>query len=629
MSKRGSGNLSRTYVERFAAVYNDKVKFPAMIDVAGELGMSYQSVRNRASEIRRQYRGEICPLRSRAVGLKTVEKAVDTKSPGEHAEHRAKGIQDAVQGLFQASNYPVVNPEALVIQRATSRRYDPLLGDYVETQAAPRTWLTDTLRVEGRKDVRNRTYIFTGAQNDAELHAGFWENLEAYAEELDAEIVVGPWTYETNWWDENNPLARDYDDRIMPHLCFGQMELGDNFVFCGEMNTLPTSPRPIADLTSYSCGRWAVFPHARLQLLSVPSTDSREQAHHVMTTGAVTRPKVIPRKAGIKSIFHHIIGATLVEFDKDGDVFCRQINASSDGSFYDLDAFVEGGVVNYGNAVRAVTCADLHVAKLGNKNAFATFGFDYRSMAQQSGSVLEALQPQHIFLEDIHDQESRSHHREKDVSHDYEMAVRNRESVEGEVKRSAAFLEQLTRAYLNSTVHVVESNHDVALERYVREGRYRLDGINFAYGLKLDAAYHEWRKQVANDLDLERRPPKFSLLEWAIRDTSATSLPVHWIYDGNDSFVLDGIECGHHGHRGTNGAHGSAAGFARLGRKMSIGDKHSPQILDGVFVAGVMELQHGYNKGPSGWSVTHIVQYQNGKRSLVTLQNGKWRADRS
>lgn len=100
---------------------------------------------------------------------------------------------------------------------------------------------------------------------------------------------------------------RSYAKEIEEFLCFGQMEIGDNFVFCGEMNTLPTARRPISDLTTYSRGRWAVFPHPMIQLKSVPSTDPRQQAHQVMTTGSITRPKVIPRKAGVKSVFHQVI----------------------------------------------------------------------------------------------------------------------------------------------------------------------------------------------------------------------------------------------------------------------------------------------------------------------------------
>src|SRR5690606_3246357 len=93
---------------------------------------------------------------------------------------------------------------------------------------------------------------------------------------------------------------------------------------------------------------------------------------------------------------------------------------------------------------------------------------------------------------------------------------------------------------------------------------------------------------------------------------------VDWVHDGY-SHVIDGIECGNHGFRGANGARGTVAGFAALGLKMSIADKHSPEICDGVYVAGCMNLRQGYNKGPSGWAIAHVVQYPNGKRALITL----------
>ena len=54
----------------------------------------------------------------------------------------------------------------------------------------------------------SKNFIFTGAQNDAPIHEEFWVNLKAYAAYINAEIVVGPWTYETQWWAENNPTAR-------------------------------------------------------------------------------------------------------------------------------------------------------------------------------------------------------------------------------------------------------------------------------------------------------------------------------------------------------------------------------------------------------------------------------------
>ncbi|WP_453971081.1 hypothetical protein [Amorphus sp. MBR-141] len=550
---------------------------------------------------------------------------VEKPTPAEHAHARAVALSTDITRLVTGSRFPLVNPEAIRVESHLTRRYSRDAGGYVTCESTPRTWVTDTLRVAPVKDSRSRKFLFTGAQNDTPVHEPFWRNLQAFADHLGAQIVVGPWTYETQWWSENNPTSRSYDELLGGHLCFGQMAIGDRFVFCGEMNTLPTAANPISNLLTYSRGKWAVFPHAKRQLKSVPSTNPRIQPHQVMTTGACTHPKVIARKAGVASIFHHVIGATLVEFDEDGDVFCRQITAGSDGSFYDLDRHVSDGQVTTGHRVRSIVFADIHRAKLGPANALATFGLDLRTGATVAGgNMLDDLNPEDTFAHDLFDNETRSHHHANDNAHSYEQAIRGRDSVLDEIGQAADFLVDTQRPFTRQ--HVVESNHDLGLERYVREGRYRMDGRNIKAGLVLEKAYLEFRERVAAALDTFASPPTFSLLEHAIREARGRKVAhVRWIHDGQ-SFTVDGVECGHHGFRGANGAKGTVTGFARLGAKMSIADKHSPEILDGVYVAGSMELQHGYNKGPSGWAVAHIVQYPDGKRTLVTLQNGKWRA---
>ena len=70
------------------------------------------------------------------------------------------------------------------------------------------------------------------------------------------------------------------------------------------------------------------------------------------------------------------------------------------------------------------------------------------------------------------------------------------------------------------------------------------------------------------------------------------------------------------------------AGFARMGRKMPSATSIQPEINEGVYVSGAMNLRHGYNKGPSGWAVSHVVQYADGKRAIITLQKGKWRPEK-
>lgn len=611
--------------QRFVEVYNDIDNYPTLQDVALELGVSYQTVRNRSTLLRaRARRGDNVPeLISRVV---TAQKADNDNqlTARDHARRRAERLRAEVNALIGRSRYPVINPEAIEIESHIQIVYEKLSGLHAEKESTPRTWLKDTLRVEGVEDPRGRKFIFTGAQNDAQVHEEFWKNLQAYAAYLDADIVVGPWTYETQWWSENNPTSRAYAPEIEEFLCFGQMLIGDQFVFAGEMNTLPTAARPIGDLASYSRGRWAVFPHAKIQLKSIPSTDPLIQAHQIMTTGAVTRPKVIPRKAGVKSIFHHVIGAVIVEFDEEGDIFCRQLNADDDGAFYDLDVYVYDGQVYANDRVTAIIAGDIHLRKLDPKNSLATFGFDPVTGARQAGSLVETLKPEKLLLHDLFDNETRNHHHANDNAHFYEMAFRNRDSVFEEVADGATFLTMLKG--VADEITVVDSNHDIALERYIREGRYRGDGINHKFGLRLELAYINFREELSEALDSNMPAPTFSLLEWAMRDIAGSEIEhVNWVHDGQ-SYVIGEVECGHHGFRGANGAKGSVVGFANLGRKMNIADKHAPEILDGVYVAGCMNLHHGYNKGPSGWAIAHIVQYPNGKRTLVTLQNGKWRA---
>jgi hypothetical protein len=603
--------------DRFVAAYNDKETYPNLTDVAVALGLSYQTVRNRSSVLRARKRaGEDVPALINRV-IQATEK--DPEAPKNHANARADLLRYEIDKLLTSSRYPVTNPEAVVVDPYITTKYDRRAGKKQNVEGTPRTWLTDTLLAEGVEDPRGRVFIFTGAQNDAEVDLPFWENLQAYATFREADIIVGPGTYETQWWSENNAAVRSYAEEIEEYLCFGQMKIGENFVFCGEMNMLPTANRPISDLTTYTQGRWGVFPHSKIQLKSVPSLDPARQAHQVMTTGLVTKPKIIPRKAGIKSIFHHQLAAVLVEFDHDGDLFCRHLVADKDGSFSDLEFFVKDGEVSVDDEqVELVVMFDMHTDKEDCKNTDALF--------RAKDSVFKTLKVRRAIAHDIFDNYRRNHHNVHDNAHSYEVAVRGRESVFEEVRGVVNILKELQASV---AVTVVESNHDIALERYVKEGRYRNDGINIRLGLQLEDAYLAWREEVAECLDANRPAPSFSLLEYAVNmaaDKDGVDLTdVEWVHDGY-SYVINGVECGNHGFRGANGARGTVSGFAALGRKMNIGDKHSPEIMDGVYVSGVVNLRQGYNKGPSGWAVTCTFQYNNGKRTLVTFQNGKWRA---
>jgi hypothetical protein len=82
-----------------------------------------------------------------------------------------------------------------------------------------------------------------------------------------------------------------------------------------------------------------------------------------------------------------------------------------------------------------------------------------------------------------------------------------------------------------------------------------------------------------------------------------------------------------HGHLGIAGKKGAPDQLAKMGRKANTAHTHSTGIFNGLYVAGTnSKLRWDYAVGPSNWTHSNIVTYTNGKRTIVTIYDGKWRA---
>jgi len=218
-------------LKTFVKAYNNTKKYPSLGDVAAALGLSYQTVRNKASVLRARRR--LDPTLPEVIDrsqIKVVKKG-EEKTPEQHAHARAIDLAENITSLVQGSKWPLVNPDCIQVESFMIKRWSRESFCYIKNETRPRTWLNATPLVAPIKDPHRRKFIFSGAQNDTEVHKGFWTNLKAYAKAIKAEIVIGPGTYETQWWSENNPTARAYDKVLKDHLCFGQLEIGESFMF--------------------------------------------------------------------------------------------------------------------------------------------------------------------------------------------------------------------------------------------------------------------------------------------------------------------------------------------------------------------------------------------------------------
>lgn len=470
-----------------------------------------------------------------------------------------------------------------------------------------------------------KTYILTCAQNNTHIHPVLWANLKALEAHDKARLIVARTVYnrfaEAASMDKKLVIerggqgARDYwwADEVQSHLLDERAELAPGLVWCGELNIMPTAADPLTGLDSYTGRPSTVVPHPRIAMRSVASHPA-DATKFMYTTGTVTQRNYIQRKAGMLAEFHHCYGALLVEVDKDGDWFVRQLNADSDGTIYDLDRKVENGKVTTGHRLEAITWGDIHVA-YGDPVSY--------KLAWGLGGILDTLKPRKQFLHDLIDFRARNTHNiKRGLSHQAFLEyVKGHVSVESEMRDTASFLARTFRAGCHTIV--VDSNHDnFMVEWLYRTGDFRKDPANAVYFL--EAALHFWKST-------EERKAFPSMTRWAMQREGIVENDLVTFLDEGQSYILcpdahGGIEGGLHGHEGINGARTSPKGYAKSGRKANIGHHHSSGIWDGLYVGGIMgSMDQGYNTGLGSWSQSNIFTYENGKRAISTIYNGKYR----
>lgn len=460
-----------------------------------------------------------------------------------------------------------------------------------------------------RRKLQGNKFVFTSAQNNTYVHDKFLKSLLHYCEQEGAELIVGTFHYNKSGFQNGKSDDTWFDPKIEDYILDESCEIAEKLLYCGELNILPTAVNPLSGLHNYTNKDSAIVPHAKMQLESLP-TPKFEPAKLMYTTGCVTQRNYIEMKSGQKASHHHVYGALVVEIDSDGDWFVRQLCAETKtGNFFDLGwYYTSEGKEQEPYCVEAINWGDVHTAKLDPEVADISWG-------NRSDSIINTLLPEHVFLHDVFDHKNRNHHNIKDPYFLFKMHIAKTESVKEEVEATADLISSMLGKCPN--VVVVESNHDLALERWLKEQDYRKDPVNAVFFLEM---------QLENYLSMQEGE-KLQTFKTACNLVDDRTKQA--IFLGTDeSYIICGdIECGQHSHNGNNGARGSVRAFQMQGGKFNIGHSHSATIKDGVYQAGVSGyLDAGYNHGGSSWSNSHIVTYSNGKRTIVTIKNGKWKA---
>lgn len=444
-------------------------------------------------------------------------------------------------------------------------------------------------------DKSKNRFIVSWCQSDTDIHEQFLDNIEAYAKEIDAEISIIAGRYKNPTSLNSSKRAKEKEERnswsprVSKYLDANRHKIHKHLCILSDLKIQPTASTPLSGINGLTGLESCIVGHPRVHLKSLPILDGYPHKL-LLTTGAISVKNYTDTKSGKKGEFHHTLGFVVVELDGD-DFHIRQVTADEDGSFYDLHYNVVGGSIRE-TGKTVMVFGDLHLGETNDDVLDVSF------------SMAEDLNCDDIVLHDVFNGHSISHHernqpfqvmsREDDGSGDLMLELNN----------MAAFFDR----YSDFNFVMVRSNHDEFLDRWLNDVDWRKTTNKGAY---LELA-HVLKNDTVGKGIIPAILNKFGV-------TNVKCLGI------NDSFRVENIECGVHGHIGANGSRGGVIQFKNLNTKNITGHTHSPCREDGHSSVGTLtHLRVGYNKGASSWMNTNVVIYPNGKSQHIHIINNKY-----
>lgn len=452
-------------------------------------------------------------------------------------------------------------------------------------------------------------FVVTAALNNSPVDPKVWGAVQRYAKEQGAVIVVLPVRYK-------NPTSRIdgkiidegawWPREVLPFMTDDLVHVHEHLSIMGHVRIQATALNPLTGLEALSRGSSAVFGHGQLAMRMVP-TPQNKLPKVLYTTGSVSVPNYSATKAGIQGDFHHGLGALVVELD--GPRFhIRALVADSDGGFYDVDRYYTARGSRKSKGALALVTGDEHALFNDPDCREATYEGD--------DSIATVTRAREIVRHDVFDGYSVNHHSDKDPVTQMAKAESGFHKVADELQHTIDFIDATTPAGARNII--VSSNHHDHL----------LQWLKAKVPLDTPANARTWHELWGLLLPTVRMTPNgakcgdpFALWAKARMTSDAEFL------GSSSNYSIAGIDVSNHGHHGANGSRGSINQFAKVGIRTIVGHSHTPGIRHGCYQVGTSSmLDLEYTHGLSSWAHCHCIVHPNGKRQLILITDGHWRA---
>ena len=440
-----------------------------------------------------------------------------------------------------------------------------------------------------------KKFVITTAVMGKEVNKPFADSLRNYAKRNKALLIALPCEdvvsrgKKTSKTLEISPELSDF------RVVFKDTYINNNLCLCA-IKVSAKQINPLTGLDRLTVQRQAsiIVASPKVFLKYVPNMHY-DIPPALMTTGAVTinnydTDRYMSKRTSTLAEGDHAYGAIIVEVEDEHIFHFRHVRASSYNSITDMgiDYLPDGSVQPMDNTVMVM--GDSHT------------GYHDKELHV---SIMEAALKSGvntIFLHDIFNATSVTHH---DKGKGITRAIKAKEN-KLDLKLECTAI----RNYLNNIIlhgmdaYIVSSNHDHMLLRWLEEGGYINDPLNYEMGVSLAAAA------------IKGHDP----LKYAIEnEIGYKEERVHWLKE-DESCKVYGVECSNHGSAGANGSKGSLQIFEKGLGNCVVAHTHSAAIIRDAYCVGTVGvMDQGYNRGLSSWTRTCCLIYKNGTKQLINF----------
>lgn len=479
------------------------------------------------------------------------------------------------------------------------QKYSTMYSKYGIAERTSRGWFNKLGLTNAFKEIdlpiesKNRSltptvkrYFFTSAQNNTPIHSKMWKSMLTCASKYNAEIHVIPYRYKNPTSRFPEAMEDNWAEEILPHLDATDHQICDNLKVLGALKVQPTASYPLDGLHAAAKGQSVIVGHPKMHLICQAVLDGLHK-QKFWSTGSVTVENYTDSKAGYRGNAHHQFGFIIVEIDVDGaDGFhVRHVPVCADGTFQDLRWKFDGDTVESLNECLVARWGDLHWNQHDENAVNAALKFN------------KILKPTYLVLDDVFNGSTVNHHEFDDKVKYFHSIKEGKNLLQSEIDELLGGLQMINDSLPTTKLVIVQGNHDLWLDKYIRT--------------------QDWKKDVPNaqtyskclNILLERKG--ISLLPHFIREKFGDGIEC---LTTHSSFKPGAYEHGYHGHLGINGSRGSVMSYAKMQHKTTMNHLHTHARIDGCLCCGTMTVYRmGYNEGASNWSQGMVIEYTNGQ----------------